>query len=95
MRVKSLITRPKTQFETAAVGREEVVAYCGACNSIRLVVQQGLTQEGWAELLEWMYEEQEMESLDAEDETLVLDYLAKHVGPDSQKQRLRSSGILN
>ena len=75
-------------------GREEVLAYCGACHSLRLVIQQGLPRTEWADLLVWMYEEQEMEPLEPEEEVLVLDYLGKHVGPDSHKARLRERGIL-
>ena len=75
-------------------GRDEVIGYCGACHSMMLVLQQGQTRDGWAELLDWMYEEQGMAQLDAEEEGLVLDYLAKHVNPESQKQRLRERGIL-
>ena len=75
-------------------GREEVLAYCGSCHSLRLVIQQGLPRTEWADLLVWMYEEQEMEPLEPEEEVLVLDYLGKHVGPDSHKARLRERGIL-
>ena len=75
-------------------GRDEVIAYCGPCHSMKLVVQQGLTREGWAEVLTFMYEEQEMDKLEPEDEKLVLDYLAKHVSPETQKQRLRQRRIL-
>ncbi len=75
-------------------GREEVLAYCGACHSMMLVVQQGLTRQDWAELLVWMYEEQEMEPLEREEEKLVLDYLAEHLGPEDQKERLRKLGVL-
>ena len=76
------------------VGRDEVIAYCGACHSVKLVVQQGLTSAGWSELLVWMYEEQGMDKLEASDEKLVLDYLSKHVDPASHKARLRQRGIL-
>ena len=75
-------------------GREEVFAYCGACHSMQLVVQQGLTRHGWEEVLEWMYDEQEMERLEPADEKLILDYLAKHVNPETQKLRLRERGIM-
>lgn len=78
-----------------AVGREEVFAYCGACHSMKLVVQQGQTRSGWSELLTWMYEEQEMEPLEAEDNKLVLDYLAKYIGPDTHKKRLKQRGVIN
>ncbi len=69
-------------------GREEVIAFCSGCHSIRLVVQQGLTRAGWEELLQVMYDEQEMPQLEPGDTVLVLDYLTKHVGPDNHKQRL-------
>ena len=77
-----------------APGREEVAAYCGACHSLKLVVQQGLTRPGWEEMLVWMYEEQEMPELEKDEEKLVLDYLAKYVNPENQKQRLRDQGII-
>ncbi len=77
-----------------APGRDEVVAYCSACHSLGLVVQQGLTRPGWSETLSWMYDEQEMEALESEDEKLILGYLAKFVGPDTQKERLRKRGLL-
>lgn len=73
-----------------APGRDEVLGYCGACHSMRLVVQQGLGRERWAETLTMMYEDHEMPRLEPEEEKLVLDYLADHVGPDSHKERLRS-----
>lgn len=75
-------------------GREEVLTYCGACHSLRLVVQQGLTRTGWADLLEWMYAEQGMSELSAEEEKRILDYLSENLGPEQQKQRLRDRGIL-
>ncbi len=59
-----------------------------------LVVQQGLTRQDWAELLVWMSEEQEMEPLEREDEKLVLDNLARHLGQEGQKARLRKLGVL-
>ena len=77
-----------------AAGREEVFAYCVACHSMKLVVQQGLTRSGWDELLTWMYDEQEMEPLDPEDKNLVLDYLAKDIGPDTHRKRLKQRGVL-
>lgn len=75
-------------------GRDDVITYCGACHSLGLVVQQGLTRKGWEELLQWMYEEQGMSQLDPEEEKRILDYLAENVGRAQQKQRLRDRGIL-
>lgn len=62
------------------VGRDETEAYCGACHSMRLVVQQGQTRDGWDELLDYMVEEHAMEPMPPADRNLVLDYLAKNYG---------------
>lgn len=75
-------------------GREEVMAYCGACHSMKLVAQQGLTRADWADVLVEMYEEQDMEVLEKEDAKLILDYLAKHVGLENRKRRLEELGIV-
>lgn len=63
-------------------GRDEVYGYCGACHSVRLVTQQGLSRERWREILVWMVEEQGMAELDEETKTLILDYLSEHLGID-------------
>jgi hypothetical protein len=63
-------------------GVEETHAYCTACHSERIVSQQGLTRDGWTELLEWMGEEQEMEEIEEPDFTLILDYLSKNYNTD-------------
>lgn len=95
-----LLLPPAVEAEDAylglpdAAGREEVFAYCGACHSMQLVVQQGLTRHGWEEILEWMIDEQGMAQLEVEEEKLVLDYLAEHVNPETQKERLRARGLL-
>ena len=69
-------------------GRDEVLGLCGACHSMKLVTQQGLSRSTWAEVLVFMVEEQEMAELDPEDEKLVLDYLAKFYGPDRLARRM-------
>ena len=69
-------------------GRDEVFGLCGACHSMKLVAQQGLSRSTWDEVLESMVEEHEMAELEPEDETLVLDYLAKFYGPDRRARRM-------
>lgn len=71
-------------------GRDEVEAYCSACHSLKLVVQQGLSRQDWDELMVWMVEEQEMEEIEAEDRQLVLDYLAKFVSIEAAQKRRKS-----
>lgn len=65
-----------------APGVEETYAYCAACHSERIVAQQGLTRDGWVELIDWMIEDQGMVEIDEPDLTYVLDYLSEHYGED-------------
>ena len=69
-------------------GRDEVLGLCGACHSMKLVTQQGLSRSTWEEVLVLMVEEQEMAELEPEDERLVLGYLAKFYGPDRLARRM-------
>lgn len=63
-------------------GVEETHAYCTACHSERIVAQQGLTRDGWIELLEWMVDEQEMEEIEEPELILILNYLDKNYNTD-------------
>lgn len=65
-----------------ADGARETWAYCTACHSERLVAQQGLTREGWEEVLEFMVEEQGMLPIEGADRERVLVYLSTHYGTD-------------
>ncbi|WP_085907603.1 hypothetical protein [Kiloniella majae] len=72
------------EFEglVAGPGQEEVLIYCSACHSTRIVQQQGLSRDEWAETLEWMEEDQGMSEIEEPDLTLILDYLAKNYNID-------------
>jgi len=69
------------------LGRDEVEAYCGACHSLKLVVQQGLSKDDWDELLVYMIEEHEMEPMARADRKLVLDYLSKHLSIEAAREK--------
>ncbi|MHA1522893.1 MAG: hypothetical protein ACTSY1_00650 [Alphaproteobacteria bacterium] len=71
-------------------GRDEVEAYCSACHSLKLVIQQGLSRQDWDELMVWMVEEQEMEEIEAQDRMLVLDYLAKFISIEAAQKRRKN-----
>ena len=73
----------------AGEGAEATHAYCTACHSERIVAQQGLTREGWEEVLEYMVEEQGMTSIEEPDRDRVLGYLSTHYGPDRPNFPLR------
>ncbi len=68
-------------------GREEAGYLCGACHSLRMVTQQGLSRSDWDETLDWMVEEQEMEPLEGEERELILSYLSEHFGVDHRPSR--------
>lgn len=66
----------------AGEGAELVDAICSGCHSLRLVLQQGMSRDRWAETIDWMVEEQGMAELDAETGDAILDYLAAHFGDE-------------
>ncbi|MBO6506733.1 MAG: cytochrome c family protein [Kordiimonadaceae bacterium] len=63
-------------------GKQETFDGCASCHSIKLVVQQGLDEDGWAEVIEWMVDEQGMDPLDGDLAQTITDYLATHFGVD-------------
>mgnify|MGYP001799928489 FL=1 len=63
-------------------GADITFAYCAGCHSERIVAQQGLTRDGWEELIEWMVEEQGMGEIEDPDYSEIVDYLAAHYGED-------------
>ncbi|WP_216824965.1 cytochrome c family protein [Roseovarius sp. EL26] len=65
-----------------APGAEETFYACSACHSEMIVAQQGLTRDGWEEMLEWMVDEQGMSEIEDPDLTIILDYLETHYNED-------------
>lgn len=63
-------------------GVEETYYACTACHSEMIVAQQGKTREDWADMLDWMVEEQGMPELEDEQRKTILDYLAEHYNTD-------------
>lgn len=59
-------------------GRETVFYMCSACHSMAIVTQQGLSRKRWADVLDWMVDEQGMAELDDVTRNEILDYLAAH-----------------
>ena len=59
---------------------------CTACHSAKLVTQNRATRDGWLEMIRWMQETQKLWDL-GDNETLILDYLAKHYGPEDKGRR--------
>ena len=66
----------------AGDGAPETYAYCIACHSERLVAQQGLTREGWEEVIVLMMEDHGMAPIESSSLERVLGYLSTHYGPE-------------
>lgn len=67
-------------------GWELVRGHCAACHSAKLVTQNRGTRDTWEGMIRWMQETQGLWPL-AENESLVLDYLAGNYGPLSVGRR--------
>ena len=65
-----------------APGVEETHAYCTACHSEMIVVQQGKTRQHWADLFVWMVDEHGMAEIEEPDLSIILDYLTEHYNED-------------
>lgn len=61
-------------------GYEEVAAYCAACHSVQLVMQQNRNERRWNELIDWMIAQQGMPSPPPEDRQRIVDYLVRNYG---------------
>lgn len=66
----------------AGEGAAETYARCIVCHSERLVAQQGLTRQGWEEVIDLMVEEHGMIPIQNPALDRVLGYLSTHYGPD-------------
>jgi cytochrome c1 len=64
-------------------GYETVAAYCSACHSLQLVMQQNRNARRWDELIEWMITTQNMARPPEEDRQAMVDYLARNFGDGS------------
>ncbi len=63
-----------------------VKSTCTACHSAKLVTQNRATRDGWLDMIRWMQRTQKLWDL-GDNEDKILDYLAKHYGPEDQGRR--------
>jgi hypothetical protein len=66
-------------------GREETANMCAACHSGRIVSQQGMSRAHWDETLDVMTERHKMPTLEGEEGSLILDYLAASFPPKARR----------
>ncbi len=84
-------TKDESEFGLMKVadGVETTFYACTACHSEMIVVQQGLTRDGWDELIDWMIEDQGMDEPDTADRDIMLNYLAAHYNEDRPNRPVR------
>lgn len=63
-------------------GHEETAAYCAACHTLQIVMQQQQTADSWDYLLNWMVSKQGMAEPPADARALIHDYLTREFGTD-------------
>lgn len=59
---------------------------CTGCHAASLVTQNKATREGWEGMIRWMQRTQKLWDL-GENETPILDYLAKNYAPENKGRR--------
>jgi hypothetical protein len=57
-------------------GYEDVLYTCASCHSLRLVMQQSKTAQGWSDMIDWMVDHQGMAAPTVEERTRLVEYLA-------------------
>ncbi len=70
-----------------APGAAVVAANCSACHSLKLVTQNRGTRSDWVETIRWMQKTQNLWPLDPVVEGTIVEYLAKHFGPQGYARR--------
>ena len=55
-----------------------VAAYCGACHSLKIVMQQRASADRWDDLITWMVDKQGMPPLDADERNQIVRYLGTY-----------------
>ena len=83
----NLVGQEKNRYQYLPQGEgvELVVKNCTACHSVDIILQNHMSRKGWNAQIVLMQKEQGMGSLNKEDRKVILDYLSKFQGIDSNK----------
>ena len=63
-------------------GRDLVEAYCGACHSLSLVMQQSMVDSAWESTLERMVSDRGMPEISVEPRQAIISYLTDYFGSE-------------
>ena len=83
-------TEPNTVVEMRLVeepGFELVLQHCVTCHGPRQFLQQRGDRATWVGLIRWMQSDHGMQALPEGAEDRIVDYLAKHYGPEHSGRR--------
>lgn len=81
-RAQTYETRPdEVEDLPEGKGRDETYYGCTACHGLAIVVRQGLTRQGWEDILQLMYTRHNMSELPKDDEAAILAYLTERFPP--------------
>jgi hypothetical protein len=78
----------------AASGDDLVRAHCSGCHSLHLVTAQRGDRAYWLKTIRWMQRTQNLWTLPAAQETVILDYLAEHYAESEWGRRPNLSPLL-
>ena len=73
-------------------GLQLVIQNCTSCHSAKLIIQNRMDKERWANTIKWMQETQNLWDL-GESEEAILDYLATHYAPERKGRRSQLANI--
>ncbi|HYF56059.1 MAG TPA: hypothetical protein VEA41_17535 [Salinarimonas sp.] len=62
-------------------GRAETFGYCTTCHNTAIIRRSHFPRNQWDDLMDWMTERHGMNPLEGEMRTTIVDYLARHFGP--------------
>lgn len=66
-------------------GRDETFYACTACHSTAIIRRSGFTRQQWDDLMDWMVDKQNMNPLEPDERTLIVDYLAGAFPPRRER----------
>ena len=70
-----------------ADGKNLVLGHCSGCHSLALVTAQRGDQRFWLKTIRWMQKKHNLWPIPADQETVIIDYLAEHFADEDWGRR--------
>jgi hypothetical protein len=86
-RLAAVMQRPEEEdVLPAGPGRSETFGYCTSCHGTALIRRSAFSRQRWDDLMTWMTDYHQMNPLEGELRTTIVDYLAQHFGERTDQQ---------